>query len=342
MLEYATAPWSKSNTSVKVSDLITFGESLLSTIRNDEDTNAINGDLARAFPAFIALEALQDEAYLAPVYDPMMLEKFRNSEPDFKRDITNFYVPWTDDDFKDMNQKMSAFYVYQNPKGELVSIPAVEITDMILARKPEVHNKHLLNVDAPEITPDVVMEATRYMANVGDYVVSSTLPHYESVDPQTGATIPADLDGTPKNIKMLDCGTEVVVSVNIIDNPNTAQGQVSQVSSWRRYLVAWDRQQNNPGSQEWAAAGTILDNQPITMDKVIQALGFKYIPWMAYVKASQTATDMVRLYDPKLITQLENYTFIGSDQMHMLHKVALMSLLCPPGIMTGISGKNAS
>lgn len=339
MLEYDVAPWARSQGRVTVAQLKTFGEALLASIRNDSDTNDINGDLARSFPAFVSLETLGDEAYITPVYDPMMLEKYRNAEPMMYRDPTDFYMQLSDPDYKGLtDQKRHGFYVYQNANGELVSLPIAKTDDLLLKRDTSVANKHLLNVDAPEITPDLVMEATRYMYNVRDITLSSTRTHQAYVEPD-GTQVPADLDGTALKLKVLECGSEVVVGIDFYNSPNGQfGGSLGEVSKWRRFIPRMKFPTDALNGLAVFAANNSMLQQNFFSNDVINALSFKYIPWIASFLIDQTAQDIAKGYDFKLITQLENYTFIGSDQMQMLHKVALMSLLCPPGVVQSVTG----
>lgn len=340
-LQYAVAPWSTSNNAVKFAQLRAFGESLLASIRNDSDTNDINGDLSRAFPSFVSLETLPDEAYLMPVYDPLMLDKFRNSDPMFYRNPQTFWFPMADPDYKGLTDfQCAGFYVYQNANGELVSVPVAKTDDLLLKKDYSKHNgKHLLNVDAPEITPDTVMEATRYMHTVEDITMSSTKTHAAYVEPD-GTQVPADLDGTPLALKYLNCGTEVVVDISFYYTPDTGSGAMGEVSHWRRFIADFDLPSSPTANMWYALDGDVLKTNSFS-DQILNALSFKYIPWIATFRVDQVSNERARGYDFKLITQLENYTFIGPDQLRMLHKVALMSLLCPPGVVQSFNGSNA-
>lgn len=158
-------PLFKGSTALTYSQLIQYGNDLLSPILSSEDMNIMSGDILKAYGAnsIIKLSPLPERVEFAPIFNGMVLEQMKNAT------IVNASY---DEAMKCIDGKDGYKAVVQDGgKGYLKSKLTTTHTTMsdtdswaIIAAR----GNKVLTTMSPDPTPEIVMEITRLVARADD------------------------------------------------------------------------------------------------------------------------------------------------------------------------------
>jgi len=308
--------WRPANTTgFTVAEIEAFGDDLISSIEGDEDFGLISGDIIRAFEGkLIGLESQGDSAYLMPVYDELMLEKFRNADvAEWFRDpkFTINYGGLTDYKLCSIRQNGTGDIVHQF--GVVVpsdSTSPYEISSMAgISNCARVALQNYLNVESVEPDPGLIVEATRWKNVI-----------------EKGAHV-VDDDGDDNVYFKVTGGTEVVTGIELTYVDWSSGGSNYVSTQWHQ--VTFDtRTCSTYGGSVAALYGAGQNYERASFI----AAHFRYIP-ISY-RMSNTSFTSPTLYVAETLWDgaLQNYTRIEDKFITRLHEVALLSLLSIPGV----------
>lgn len=274
--------------------LVTFGESLLAAIDNDDDTMNISGDLYRAYgPGGLRqVEETPANYAIAPVYDQTVLSQIENA---------TLVGSWKSEQMDSLEMPS----ITQDPS---INSGAVRFTGWVLTYATANANytkrygnvathypTHFMNMHMDSPTPEAVMEATRLLAST-----------YNSA--------PIISNGNSRQV-VAPCGSEVINYVTICttspDNPAAVKFLFYNTNT------VWLSEDGAPVS---ANAFELL--------ALVQQ--FDWCPMLYIAKAKADATADVL----QVAADVDNFTAITEAQLNNIHEAALLSLLdiAPPEV----------
>lgn len=286
-------PWQHNlNTLATVEDIMAYGNNLLSGISGDEDFGLMSGDILRAYEGnIIGLPSIGEEGGILPVYDPVVLSQFKNTQlvhVDFNAEYK--FDPDSDESFR-------SGMLMQDAKGNLVSRYFVE--DNAWQSQLIAGTGKLISVENP--TPGVgdVVEATRLMVAAKGF---QTLDANPSIGERRMYVVG---------------GTDLAVAVTYL----YYQGNGALTSYGDTHSVISYADITNPES---------LINRLCNCQ-------FKYAPIM-YLATTMVEEGVMKVARFDMISNLDNYAYIGNDQLVRIHDAANLSLFYVPGVAKLVSG----
>lgn len=276
-----------------VAQFITYGEGLLDNIFGDEDFGLMSGDILKAYPnSLIGLETLPSDYMVLPEFDPFVLSQFKNAVVAPSGQGLKYYL-------KQSTKEFIAGNIYQDEKGQIVSEELLGLyndgshdLDDMMYAFAPM-NKHIISVENPDPGPNDVMEATR--ACLG---ATTTMDAYSDAAYTTLVVNPE-----------ITCGDVYVNHIDIFYWERNANGDYVKV-----------RHDQN------CAVMDMTSPLPAWYQIYAQC---KYAPNM-YSAFFNTGTKKAMI--GRVVTNVDNYTTIGYDELRRMHETAMLGLFYVPGV----------
>ena len=280
------------------SDIMVFGNALLSKITGDEDFGLMSGDILKAFgDRIVGLDDQLPESGIIPVYDPYVLSQFKNTT------IIDYRAMGIDASGTAVTiSGLPAGSVTQDATGNIVSYQVVnngtggeETEDTYI----QLQMRKVLSVENPQPGPGDVIEATRFTIGYRK--------QYSDVN-----------DGC----FCLESGTELVVLGSILTNSSNSSTSLEWVY-------------NSVAVVTLSTSGTADYSDLVSLATPLGR--FKFAPNLYMARIALTSTTAGSLVSYNLISNNDNYTTIGNNEIEKLHRCALFSLFFVPTVAKNIN-----
>lgn len=284
--------------SMKLTDVIAFGNSILNPMIANEDFGIMSGDILKAFGAsgIVQIQGITEEYRVLPVYNQEVLSQMENIVA--MGNVVN----------GDVTQATSVGtgYLTSTPRVELAAsytFPTADadVEGLITAMpNPPFAGGYLLNMHHDGVLPPEVMVATRLMFALGTFskAQSST---------GTNNVLTADV---------LSCGSEIVEKARMIGWSWANGKPVSTASAVNTYIFTGMTTAN------FTAAMSNIFN------KISQLAQFD---WHMQV-TPKFVYDGAAIFDTLPNVDLDNYTFVDNANLSNMHGAALLSEFSIPQI----------
>lgn len=273
-----------------VADIIAYGNQLLAGISGDEDFGLMSGDILRAYEGnIIGLPSIGEEGGILPVYDPIVLSQFKNTQL-VHIDFNAVY--------KFDNTSTESFIsgrLMQDSRGNIVSRYFIEDDDwksQLIAGTGK-----LISVENPAPGVGDVVEATRLMVAAKGF-----------------QTLDADPSIGEKRMYVVG-GTDLAIAASYLYYKPTA-------------IISY-------GDTESILDDSTMGSPNGLLDRLCHCQ-FKYAPimYLAHLVTEDAVAKVARL---DLISNIDNYAYIGNDQLVRIHDAANLSLFYVPGVAKLVS-----
>lgn len=291
MLQYEK--WEHNSVSLaEFSDIMVYGESLLTDIFGDEDFALMSGDILKAYGSnIVSIPSLPEEVMVLPQYEEYILSQFKNANivSGVARGTTSdkaFYI-----NVEDNPMAYHGGNIYQDNKGNLISLEYLS-HDEEFSVATATMNK-LLSVTNPNPSIDDNFEASRLMVGF--------IPFEEMPENLTwGGNPPVAGAG------FVICGSEIATDFVYAVKDSDLFGHFK----YTNVLASVYNKINLTTALIWASAG------------------FKWSP-MLYLMSIGSDHNLT---DGELISNVDNVTQLSQSNVTRLHETALLSLFYVPGI----------
>lgn len=213
---------------MKVSKLSEIFESLMENITGDEDFGLMSGDILKSYQGnIITLSQIGEEGGILPVYDPYVLSQFKNA--------TVIDYVYRGDNDKKWTDGLGHTHVFgdieQMTNGLIVSVESYDYHDDYMpqnaSRGVYLSMTHPISVENPVPGPGDVIEATRFVATLKNFINNNTSDY------------------------AIVCGSDIVVNLRISKQPYDKTTQVYP-ESFGCYKWSNASGFENPNGVEWA------------------------------------------------------------------------------------------
>lgn len=325
MLRFRTLP---SVNGMTLSQIMAFGNEMLSKILGDEDFGIMSGDIMKAFQnALVGLTPQEELPTFELIYDPYVLLQIKNAyvceypaangawiNPFFTRDsdgnptsslvdVPKFTIPLTDS----TNQEVDYGNLYQDGFGNLQCRELLGLRTTLdgAEEKKIVKEDHtvvsfymnqIISINNFPATPEAVVEATRLKVTRKATTTAGKVWYGE-----------------------IDCMSELVTSVNLYYNTYNAAG------TWYREMLRI--------VQNVFVSG--VDTLPMTLLAGIAQC--RYLPLVQTANLQKNARNDTEIASIMTLNDLLNYTVQDIAVIDRLNAIAKLSLLAVPGVSTVLS-----
>lgn len=290
---YNARPFDGTNL-MTVEDMLTFGNTMLQQIFQNEDMNIMSGDIKKAYGEGNLIKLVQlDEYYpVDPVFDIGVLEQMKNATVVSKFDPE---VDGTDSIIQDPQHG----YLIAKPKCQTAGNLSDWYSNALSGLLNTLSENKLLTTTTAEVTPELVIESTRLMLGAFGYVKAT-------------ATTPGTIN--------LYCGSEVVSGATYWTfKVNTDESIVATqfTSYYNEYLNVTETQDELVAGMRKLA---VISN--FRFHPAIHALGIR----------PGSSGNTYNISDGYLNFDVDNYAVLTSQDLRRMHEAALMGELAVPSI----------
>lgn len=302
----ASSSWSYANRAT-VADLITFGNSLLAPIIGDEDIGIMSGDILKAFgeSGIVKVSGITEGYQILPVYDQEVLSQMENA--------TILPTPLYTTDGVTQDTAIGGGFLKStvrcSPNITLTVAPPSAQRTNVLDRiiEPYTLNK-MINFHHMNVSPEEIMVATRLS-------VSCSLDD-ATIIPGTSATI----QGT---LTLPYAGSEVVTGAAMW---YYNYAQATPTLDYSSFATAFDC------SIRFDTGSHIGQDGAAVLRRMANLSAFDWhpivVPFGLYSGADASSWSFPQ--SQGVLGDLDNYTYLSSDNLKSLHTTALLSEFSVP------------
>nr|AVX53455.1 putative capsid [Marmot picobirnavirus] len=273
-----------------VEELLDFGNNMLSRILYSEDLNIMSGDIIKVYgtAGLIKLVPLNTEYPIVPLYDPMVLEQFKNA--------TVCFNPGGLDVYQDGSKGFLVFQPYVSWQMSNDEHPWVDKAALYAMRT--LCEKRMLTTQAPEPTPEVVIELTRLMASGHNFRWN---------EQKTAGFV----DIYP--------GSEIAANCAYYQYQPLPNGQLKLIAHYSRYADVV-REGWKDEVVQYVHTSSVMAN-------------FKFHPAQHLLVARKgTTEDAVQFANGYMNFDVDNYAILSHDNILHMHEAALLNELNVPRV----------
>lgn len=276
-------------------DLLDYGESLLSGVYGQQDIATMCGDILKAYGSnIVKLAELPDVYPVIPVFNIGVLEQMKNATIINHVDFTSLTV--TQD-----NVSANSPFIVSKPQLGVANNSTLSLLQA-QAQKLYTENR-IMTTTTVDTSPELVMESSRLMAIATGF--STAL-----ITGTTNYTIHG----------RIICGTELCVNAKYVTAIYTGSNIAPTMRQigYNDYVYSFD---------EVADTGALLVGKS-RFWTLVQNGHFRFRPAQHYIcNATGEGNNMI---DLGINFDVDNYTLIDSDILERLHQTAIISLLHSP------------
>lgn len=278
-------------------DLVSFGNDLLNAIIPNEDMNIMSGDVLKAFGqnGVIQLTGIMENAVILPEYNQEVLSQMENS---FATGINVAELVGKPAVTQDTT--VGGGYL-KTPNSYAIQLEAPAMTVTTPLELETVPKRFALNFHKSVVTPEEVMVATRLMVGVASVTIS-------------GKATSGTINGT---IDLKSYGSELVTTMVCISRELDGAGPQS---SWLF---------NELSATPLVYLPTVVSAVD-GFNTLVALSTFDWHPFVYPVLIESTAAPTSIWHCKYPVGDMDNYTYIDSDNIYNMHQVALLSEFSVP------------
>lgn len=318
---------------LKVSDIISYGESLIENIYGDEDFAIMSGDIIKAYGSnIIGITPLGEDAGIAPSYDMFTLSQFKNADIAYTvealheasgLEVPTYEVPASTN--PNDNKAVKYGGIYQDGYGNIrcqdiaianISTANLDYADQLATPQLITTSNKVLSVENPTPGPADSIEASRL--KIGNIELDEVL--------QVNM-------GGQRYANIINSGTEIVVAARFLTSNEFGHDQGRDHET----IIL------NSNFLERARYYQVGDNYVYKgerMDEMLRIMMFKYAPLLyTFFTNIINVNNDVRIQILRVDSNVDNYTVLGSKEIAKMHECALLSLFYVPGIAKMVNYK---
>lgn len=293
MLEYTILP---TVTPMTVADIMTFANNLIANITGDEDFGLMSGDIIKAYEGnIIGLATMPEEVFVIPVHDEYVLSQFKNANI---MGSVSRGANAVDLINLSTNYVVKSGDVYQDNTGNIICMEAMDHNTAVWTDELNLKRAKMISVASPTPGPADSIEASRLMIGYEQQIQGWV---YD--------------DDHTKVVPIMYSGTEIIVS-----------------------CIFSKFQEINSGLQlyHFAIGNQIVEftGNSVVLGAAQLAFAFKYSPQLigAYITVDALGSGHDELQEVQQLSDIDNYTIIGTTEIAKMHECALLSLFFVPGV----------